>query len=198
MKPVVFCHVPKCGGQSVGAQLREWFDHRARPQYRGDTPHVIDLERQLPEEYRPVVIFGHFIGCRTDEWYPKEYLGDHAVMLREPLRRFVSAFNFVNRKKTCCETPEEFLDGGNRLMLDAMHSVPLPLEDCALVGTTERIDDFTAGLARMLGKEPPAKTPHRNVSEGLVVDDLSPELVAEHRRRYAEEHDLYGRASAWR
>ena len=66
------------------------------------------------------------------------------------------------------------------------------------MGTTERIDDFMAGLGRMLGKEPPARTPHRNVSEGLAVEDLSPELVAEHRRRYAGEYDLYARASSWR
>ena len=96
------------------------------------------------------------------------------------------------------ETPEDFIEARNRILLDAMYCVPLPLEDYALVGTTERIDDFVAGLAGMVGKEPPAKTPHRNISKGLTAEDLSPELVAEHKRRYAEEHDLYGRASAWR
>lgn len=199
MKPVVYCHVTKTGGQSVGALLRDWFGINARGHYRADTAHVIDLERQLPEEYRPKVIYGHFVGVRTDEWYPKDYLGDHAIMLREPLCRFVSAFNFVNRDdKNRFDTPEAFLHGGSDLLLDAMRTIPMPLSEFALVGTTERMREFCEGLAKMLGKEMPPETPHKNISKGLTVDELSPDLVVQHRKMFAAEYDLYERAVSWR
>ena len=68
------------------------------------------------------------------------------------------------------------------------------LDACALVGTTERIDDFVVALARMLGRPlPPA--PHLNVGPGAPAEpDAAADAVV--RERSAIDARLHARADA--
>lgn len=184
---LVFIHLPKTGGFALHAALA-----RALPEDRvlriGDAAEQAAFRVMPPEAAaRYALISGHVtLGEALERARPDARF---VTLLRDPVARLVSAFNYM---ATWPDHPlhREFRDrgfaefieaSGNALAAEAClqltgadtaaEAIPL-LESCyALVGTTARVNDVSRTLHQWLGL-PPRIPGRENVTQGQGRIDL--------------------------
>ena len=82
-----FAHVPKCGGMSIEAYLLERFSPLGM--YKADRYNVPAHQRWTPTS------LVHVPGARLVSIYPVEWFASSFALVRQPVRRLVSAFFFA-------------------------------------------------------------------------------------------------------
>lgn len=191
-KPVTLIHVPKCGGTSLGSALRLAYFYSQGTVNLRQSSAITDLlyddadePTRTYREYgvRDVItaemtrrnvrcISGHVRFCRrtfdltrSDRFY--------ATILRDPVSRFVSHFNYVHRKyggENVSDTLDAFLETdkakrygshylfyftgvfqqeSSNLSRDVARAID-NLNDIHLVGFTDRLSEFASQIERAL------------------------------------------------
>jgi hypothetical protein len=200
VEPLIFMHVPKCGGVSVQTILIEWFTGRYFRAKREGFQSLVGDPRLAGA---PSCIHEHFsaIHDELERTWPKEPKQLFTV-LREPFQMFLSTYNYglqlegPNFAKTC---------GSLDAWLDAMIEKRWPsiftwlprrdpgesLEEFAnrfmLIGTTEKLDETMRLLAEIIGK-PVVPTPRLNTSREVEV---SHRRYDEFREHFADDFAFY-------
>ena len=96
--PLVFIHIPRCGGTSLSAILKKWYGSGFLTHY------YLQEEGRMPtrHEERPgTCIYGHFNrdrGFGTEDYYPDAV--QFATFLRNPLELALSTyFHWKNKRR---------------------------------------------------------------------------------------------------
>lgn len=91
-------HMPKSGGSSLGAVLKDWYSEKFRANYEnqqsGSTPFYPEINSSFG-----YVLHGHFDNRSTStlfNMYPRA--SQFIAMLREPLQHHISVFNYLYKK----------------------------------------------------------------------------------------------------
>ena len=114
-KPVVFIHVPKCGGSSVRRLLQSTFNESVILHYRDEpnklNPPPISLQQAeyTINKFGCCVIYGHFnskrgFGIQDNVPWAQQFI----TILRDPFEQYVSAFKYSKRNKPKEITLEAF------------------------------------------------------------------------------------------
>ena len=97
-KPLVFIHIPRCGGTSLSAILKGWYGDGFLKHY------YLQDEGRMPtrHEERPgTCVYGHFNrdrGFGTEDYYPDAV--QFATFLRDPLELALSTyFHWKNKRR---------------------------------------------------------------------------------------------------
>ena len=184
---LVFIHLPKTGGFALHAALARTLPHQAVLRI-GDAAEQAAFRAMPPEVAdRYALISGHVsLGEALERARPDARF---VTLLRDPVARLVSAFNYMATWPAHPLHAEfrsrgfaEFIEtSGDALTAEACRqltgadtaaeAIPL-LESCyALVGTTARLNDVSATLHQWLGLVP--QVPGReNVTQGQGRIDL--------------------------
>jgi hypothetical protein len=184
---LVFLHLPKTGGFALHAALARALPHQAVLRI-GDAAEQAAFRAMPPElADRYALISGHVsLGEALERARPDARF---VTLLRDPVARLVSAFNYMATWPAHPLHAEfrsrgfaEFIEtSGDALTAEACRqltgadtaaeAIPL-LESCyALVGTTARLNDVSATLHQWLGLVP--QVPGReNVTQGQGRIDL--------------------------
>lgn len=224
--PVVFHHVPKCGGTSVGRAIRKRYllsqetvlpeeTYRAMEQFCGHSDHdrlildVLDLREQmlLYHMFRDVRCIAAHVRFSSIAWQRFRDRYAFITILREPVERFVSNYNWSRNRPGAHAHIEEELDAyletdrARRMGAfyveffcgmpkdadicgpDAIRSAIENLDRFDVVGFLDDLQDFQAALHRRLGAR--IRIGHENrssVSSSRAVDRLS----AEQRQRVTD------------
>lgn len=204
LEPLIFMHIPKCGGVSVQAILKGWFGSRyVRPSYSG----FASLENDFRIVGAPSCIHEHFNVYqnhlnRVWEREPRQLF----TVLRDPFDMLVSLYNFglqgerATLAKTC---------GSLDIFLDIMHSrrgtasfftwlvergsgesLARYAERFMLIGTTDNLGSSVNFLAQVLGR-PTVEISVRNKSK---VQTPVPDRREEFRKLLVDEYEFYDMA----
>jgi hypothetical protein len=97
-EPLIFIHIPRCGGTSLGFVLRDWFGTGFLRHY------YLQDEGKMPERHDAgpgTCIYGHFNrerGFGTEDYYP--HAVQFATFLRNPLELALSTyFHWRNKRR---------------------------------------------------------------------------------------------------
>lgn len=191
---LAFIHIPKTGGNSVGAMLQSCFP---REQI---APFIYEhLNPDLPDEsYR--FVQGHF-----GFTYAKQLKAQVLTVLRDPIDRVISTYYFLKSGNKHPIVPtlsfEEFLlsdvpsivaqiDNAQTWQLahgslvkqrkqlaalsdsEVLAQAERNLRSCFVVGVTERLDAFASNVSAKLGLSLPSQTRKNKTKERPAVDDV--------------------------
>ena len=98
-KPVVFDHLPKCGGTSINRYLTTSFPKRRTFALNGINPNKsvqFFLNLTTKKRYRTKLVYGHLANRLFDVTHPESI---RATVLREPIDRIISHYYYVKRNK---------------------------------------------------------------------------------------------------
>lgn len=98
-KPVVFDHLPKCGGSSINKYLTSSFPIKRTYAINGSNPHKsveIFLNLNTKKRYGAKLVYGHLANKLFDVANPESI---RATVLREPIDRIISHYYYVKRNK---------------------------------------------------------------------------------------------------
>jgi len=215
-RPLISIHVPKCGGTTFRAALKEWFpDKRLHFHYFIDTrsarPTRIRL-RKGPfglQRRRHICIHGFFNrerGAGVFDYYPGA--NQFITILRDPLELHLSHYFYLRKKHPegavpidgaavpfQFESADHYLDTTGSYML--LHLPwPLRLDNyCEMlertfihIGVTERMQQSVNAFADRLGKP---KVEIERVNITARDETPSPEAVQRWRERHRLEYAIY-------
>jgi hypothetical protein len=187
MPRFVYIHVPKCGGSSFGAALRVRFIlsqasislNQGNPELSGNN-YILsdyrarDVQLQKLMARKVKMISGHVrYGPASQKLAAQDY--KYITLLRDPIERFVSHYNYLQRKHPSNGRPSTlagFLDtqdaarlasqylfyfaqGGQHYGMDTRQLIDRAitnLSSFSLVGNLSEPKEFAAGLERITGK----------------------------------------------
>jgi len=98
-KPIVFDHLPKCGGSSINQFLSGAFPRKYIYAINGNQPHSsVNDFKKLPASKRHKIklIYGHLANELFEYSHPNSI---RATVLRDPVDRIVSHYYYVKRMK---------------------------------------------------------------------------------------------------
>lgn len=191
-KPLLFQHIPKCGGTSVRRVFRSWFGQGLITHYfnaeKGGLPERRDLDalQAGDNSSRGICLFGHFNRTRgfgVEQYYPG--IEQKITIMRDPFEQHVSQYYYTRRKML--EGKENLPlvrdGGGDPGDLEAyvanrrsglLSYLPEGIneenyrevlgENYLFIGIAERMDD-TINLMSDLLRKPPLRVPVKNASE---------------------------------
>mmetsp|Transcript_29208 Transcript_29208/g.76476 ORF Transcript_29208/g.76476 Transcript_29208/m.76476 type:complete len:115 (+) Transcript_29208:60-404(+) len=104
-KPVVFIHVPKCGGSSVRRLLKSTFNesvilhYRDEPNKLNPSPISKSKAEHIINKFGFCIIYGHFnlkrrFGIQDNVSWANQFI----TILRDPFEQYVSAFKYSKKK----------------------------------------------------------------------------------------------------
>ena len=183
---LLFMHIPKTAGMSVGASLQPLFDDfhsvewdRVNQSFRARTERALHNRQVSP---RRQIIIGHFSWAELNIWRNNELPMKCASIIREPLARFVSNYNY-NRSpshpnaaqfRERFPTMESFaktlpLNYQLKLMIglhyDFDHACKKLQKYYSFIGLTEHLNASLTHLARSHGLSAPPKEERVNVGK---------------------------------
>jgi len=208
-KPLIFIHIPRCGGTSLSAILKGWFGDGFLKHY------YLQQERKMPVRHkeRPgVCIYGHFNrerGFGTDDYYPGAT--QFATFLRDPLELALSTYFHWKNKRRDIRIRTGRLEPGShfdyRDLTDYFNKRPrspllrflpadLTLENyrqaleerfifLGIVGEMQQSVDILSRTLEM----PPAKIGH--VNKAPRNEEVPPEAAETYRRQNRLEFAVY-------
>ena len=98
-KPIVFDHIPKCGGSTVNRFLTGAFPKKYSYGISGvNSKESVEEFKKLPSKirFKTKLVYGHLANELLDFAHPESI---RAVVLREPIDRIISHYYFVKRTK---------------------------------------------------------------------------------------------------
>ncbi len=215
-----FLHIPKTGGITVENVLKRYFAWRDLcPRY-----YVGEWTGFEPADAGRFRLFIGHSDVNVASALPEDVR--RAIVLRDPLRQILSFYNHIVERpahplharlttggigfadfielRDAQNFQSSFLFGWeqwrNRAAdLDtaaATQTVLASLNRFDLVGTTEDLPRFFAGLSRLLDVPPIRDWPHLNPTQrrAVSIDDVSPDVSRKHREISAIDYALYARA----
>lgn len=102
-KPLIYIHVPKCGGTSIMNQFKIWFGQNMQLNYyderNGSLPKVYDLKYPFLRVWKPnKCIYGHFNSNRgfgISEMYPE--IDQFISVIRHPVEMIISNYFYLGK-----------------------------------------------------------------------------------------------------
>ena len=223
MSGFVYVHVPKCGGSSFGAALRVRFIlsqasialNQGDPRLSGED-YILsdyakrDIELQKLMKRKVKMISGHVRYSHTLE-RPEAQEYKLITLLRNPVERFVSHYNYLQRKHPSKERPDTlagFLDTQDATRLATQYlfyfgqgcqsygmdmqrlidRAVINLSKFALVGDLSAPKDFGAGLERITGKSLPRWRRNQSPKPTIVPSGLAKRIAT----LCAADMEIYG------
>ncbi|WP_296700426.1 sulfotransferase family 2 domain-containing protein [Algoriphagus sp.] len=98
-KPILFDHLPKCGGTTINWYLESVFPRRFVYEISGENPlEAVEKFKDLPKGIRlkSKVIYGHLANELIDYANPESLV---VTVLRDPVSRIVSHYHYVKANK---------------------------------------------------------------------------------------------------
>lgn len=207
-RPLIFIHVPKCGGTSFRSTMEEWFQKKLYRHYfnnkRGSLPRRHRLKKFLSDGFREgVCIYGHFNtfrGFGIADYYPE--VDQFLTILRDPFEIAVSAYFYMkkhesdvwDKSRVPTDSLEDYL---MRMTPNILNHFPFDLDMDNYrdileryfihVGITEDMQTTAKVIARKLGMPPPAdlKVRNRTKRSGEVPSHLKDAFMEKHPLEYA-------------
>jgi len=211
----LFVHLPKCAGTSVRSVVENALDQT------GENPVLVldyDSHFKIPGSQRvarilrdlsdPVevsidaLVYGHF--------FPIKYIGAQkphdlrlVTILRDPLDRLISHFNFWNngdfsdhylwrKMKYHRWTVEDFILCDEMRNFYSQYFSLTPLQFFSYIGIYEDLDRSVNNCLLALGIDAdPVSTPHLNITEVKHSRDLSSRFVALAMEIHAQDYLVY-------
>ncbi len=197
-KPIVFCHVPRTGGNSVMHVMRKWYP----------TTH------QIPVQHPALIKGGWFAAEHFSRIYNRHVevvlpgCDQYITFLRDPYERFLSWYGYWltsgaplplwPKEETTFERfcySQDHLMSGNCVANLPTGNYPKKLDDFVFVGFTEQLQLGINELADILDK-PHEEVPRINGSGPRP--EVDPELKRKIIRLLAIEYEIYAYAkSKW-
>ena len=188
-KPLLFIHVPKTGGHSLGRVFWEWFPRTFRPTYTGYNKPAYKKLKNNPSTKACTVYFGHIPKVPTG-W------GNQVMtVLRDPFNRAVS--EYFHRKRRKMELPYDSLEDFIKRAIQSSMATRFEGETVTLdnykeyidkrhlfVGAMEHLQASIDGMADVLGKQS-VKVEKRNVGKHLYDEPIPEHLREEFEAKYA-------------
>lgn len=100
-QPLIFIHVPKCGGRSVRELVRGWFGDHLVQHYASNRSKTLPVPQDLEQVHspaRPVCVYGHFNRARgfgVEDSYPQAR--QFVTILRDPFEQIISLYYWMRR-----------------------------------------------------------------------------------------------------
>jgi len=209
-RPLIFIHIPKCGGTSFRSTMEEWFGRRLYRNYfdnkGGTLPRRRRLKKYLSGGFREgICIYGHFNrdrGFGISDYYPE--VDQFITILRDPFEVAVSAYFYMkkhadevwDKSRVPAGSLEEYL---MRVTPNILNHLPFDLnlenyrdildEYFVHIGITEDMEATAKVIAKKLGMPPPAGLKVRNRTERPL--DVPYRLKEGFIERHPLEYALY-------
>jgi hypothetical protein len=198
--PLLFQHIPKCGGTSVRRVFKRWFGDGLFTHYynaeKGGAPERRDLEALLAlrGNGRGICLYGHFNRTRgfgVEQYYPD--IEQLITIVRDPFEQHLSQYFYTKRKivEGRADLPLVKEVGGDPGNVDSyiantasslLSYLPKEIneenyrsvirERYLIVGIAERMAESVGLISDILGK-PAIRVPVENVSLRAGVENLA-------------------------
>ncbi len=154
---LIFNHIPKCAGTTVASILESTFESFYRANSLEDVARIMRRVRdETIFDNGPVAITGHH-AADSHTLFPENVKCFYCTTLRNPLRLVQSQYRY------CCKTlsfngsfEDYILNINDNYLLQYAHigsGDPVPLNNYALVGFVEEMDQFLGRLFAMLDRK---------------------------------------------
>ena len=209
-RPLIFIHVPKCGGTSFRSTMEGWFKGKFYRHYfnnkQGTLPKKQRLRKYLSGGFREgLCIYGHFNrhrGFGIDDYYPE--VDQFITILRDPFEIAISAYFYMKKHEKDVwdktripnDSLEEYL---MKMTPNILNHFPFDLNMenyrdvleryFIHVGITEDMQTTIRVIGKKLGMPPPSQQKVRNRTERPV--DVPYHLKKAFMERHPLEYALY-------
>ncbi|MDB6455045.1 sulfotransferase family 2 domain-containing protein [Falsirhodobacter sp. 20TX0035] len=188
-----FAHVPKCAGTSIEDYLAKRFGQLAFQNRKFKPGHSKNWLANSPQ---------HIPAPQLSTLFPQGFFDAGFAFVRNPVDRFLSAFNFhqVKRGKIAANvTPQQWLtdlpkfDPERHALYDNhfLPQVTFVPEWCEVFKLEDGFDGFYAWLEALTGEQTSAQVGQKLAGK-YENPELNAEFVASIERLYTEDYDAFG------